>query len=111
MHPWLTRIIFLLLSARLIRTRSPNSALKGLRQWLLRVLPAQTEAAENKLTSARGAFFLFLTMKDGCSVYGGTGDSKMHPLEGRSRKICVFRRADPRPLSLYTASICQNRIC
>ena len=76
MHPWLTRIIFLLLSAWLIRTRSPNSALKGLRQWLLRVLPAQTEAAENKLTSARGAFFLFLTMKDGCSVYDNA-----HPRE------------------------------
>ena len=76
MHPWLTRIIFLLLSARLIRTRSPNSALKGLRQWLLRVLPAQTEATENKLTSARGAFFLFLAIKDGGSVY-----DNVHPRE------------------------------
>ena len=48
----------------------------GLRQWLLRVLPAQAESRENKLTSATEGVFSFLYMKDGGSVY-----DDVHPRE------------------------------
>ena len=43
---------------RLIRARPANSALKGLRQCLLRALPSLLVPTENQLTSPEGFLFL-----------------------------------------------------
>ncbi len=42
------------LYTRLIRTRSANSALKGLGQCLLRMLPGRTKRSENSRTPPQG---------------------------------------------------------
>ena len=59
-----------ILPARPIRTRPPNSALRASDSGSFGCCLAQTESRENKLTSATEGVFPFLYMKEGCSVYG-----------------------------------------